>query len=254
MKFIQKPVTAVITSAGRQIENRRFTRPPIYIGGCGRSGTTLLLSILSSHKEIFACPNELNLFYDFRMEADHIYLPKFYRLYRTFILHKIKKSANRYCEKSPANIQRFEVINQYHKGNFKLIHIIRDGRDVTLSKHPKKRDQYWVEPERWLRDVSMGLQYLDHPNVYTVRYEELVNDFINSITKICKFLEIEVSADILNWHKHTTVRRNRALETPIKEISNQSIGKFKKPVNEQRLNEFMKNDDAVSLLKSLGYI
>ena len=59
---MKKIFIPLITAIGKKIEKRRFTCPPVYIGGCGRSGTTLLLSILSAHKDIFACPRELNPF------------------------------------------------------------------------------------------------------------------------------------------------------------------------------------------------
>lgn len=253
MNRIKKTITSLIISRGKKIEKRKFSQPPVYIGGCGRSGTTLLLSILSSHKEIFACPKELNLFFDAEISDNKVLLPMIYRLYRTLIIKKIKSTANRYCEKSPANIQRIEVIDNYHHGQFKLIHIIRDGRDVTLSKHPKNAGQYWVEPSRWVRDVSLGLAYKEHPFVHTIHYEALVKDFEKTISDICEFLDIPLSDEILNWHKFTTVRKNKALYSPIKEISSSSIGKFNKPEDADRVEEFMKNEAAVGLLKRLGY-
>ncbi len=42
-----------------------FPDPPVIIGGCGRSGTTLLLSILASHPAILGVPEELYLFYPY---------------------------------------------------------------------------------------------------------------------------------------------------------------------------------------------
>lgn len=253
MNIIKKAIVFFIVSRGRRIERRKFSKPPIYIGGCGRSGTTLLLSILSSHKEIFACPKELNLFFDAEISDEKVHLPMIYRLYRTFITVNIKSTAKRYCEKSPANVQRIDTINKYHQGQFKLIHIIRDGRDVTLSKHPKNVGQYWIEPSRWVRDVKLGLAYKEHPAVHTIHYEALVNDFEKTIAGVCDFLDIIVSDEILNWHKHTTVRKNKALYSSIKEISNSSIGKFNKSENEERLREFMKDEEAVGLLEKLGY-
>ena len=127
----------VIRFLGRRIERQRFTDPPVYIGGCGRSGTTLLLSILSSHPEIFACPRELNLFEGARESAEKLVLPKWYRLYRTFIKEKIKKTARRYCEKSPSDILHVPMNDRNQEGNFKMIQIIRDGRDVILLKQPR---------------------------------------------------------------------------------------------------------------------
>ena len=35
---------------------------PLIIGGCGRSGTTLLLSVLSAHPKVLAIPHETEAF------------------------------------------------------------------------------------------------------------------------------------------------------------------------------------------------
>lgn len=253
MNPVKKAITSIITTRGKLIELKRFSKAPIYIGGCGRSGTTLLLSILSAHKDIFACPRELNLFFDAELKSKNVHLPKIHRLYRTLFFEKIKRSANRYCEKSPANVQRIETIDKYHKGNFRLIHIIRDGRDVVLSKHPTRKDEYWVEPSRWVRDVNMGLASKDHPAIHTIRYEDLINEFEKTIEDICGFLDIPLSNEILNWHQFTTVRKNRALYSPIQQINNSSIGKFAHPEYAERLREFMGDEEAVALLKDLGY-
>ncbi len=253
MTPFRKTITSLIIARGKKIELKRFSKAPVYIGGCGRSGTTLLLSILSSHKEIFACPKELNLFFDAEVSGENVTLPMIYRLYRTFITKKIKPTAKRYCEKSPANVQRIEAIDKYHKGKFKLIHIIRDGRDVTLSKHPTKVDQHWVEPKRWVRDVKLGQKFKDHPAVLTIHYEALVSEYEKTIRDICLFLDIHLSEEILHWHKYTTVRKNRALYSPIKELNSASIGNYKRPEHKERLKEFMQNAEAVELLKKLGY-
>ena len=253
MRTFKKTITSFIVARGKLIESKRFSKPPVYIGGCGRSGTTLLLSILSSHKEIFACPKELNLFFDAELSGDKVEVPMIYRLYRTFITERIKSTARRYCEKSPANVQRIEEIDKYHKGNFKLIHIIRDGRDVVLSKHPTRVDAHWVKPKRWVRDVRLGLKFKDHKAVYTIHYEKLVNDFEETISGVCRFLDIPISEEILNWHEHTTVRKNRALYSPIKEISSSSIGKYKQEEHQESLREILANEEAVALLEDLGY-
>lgn len=254
MNPLKKAITSVISAQGKLIELKRFSKAPIYIGGCGRSGTTLLLSILSAHKDIFACPRELNLFFDAEVSGEDIHLPKIHRLYRTLLLEKIKRSANRYCEKSPANVQRIDVIDKYHQGNFRLIHIIRDGRDVVLSKHPTRKDEYWVEPSRWVRDVKMGLAKKEHPAVLTIKYEDLIKRYEKTVEGICRFLDIPVSNEIINWHQFTTVRKNRALYSPIQQINDSSIGKYALPEHAERLKYFMENEEAVGLLKDLGYL
>jgi len=244
----------ILTWLGKRIEKRRFHEPPVYIGGCGRSGTTLLLSILSSHPDIFACPKELNIFEYAAVKSGKLVLPKHYRLYRTFITHKIKKSATRYCEKSPSNIHHIDELTDLHNGNFKLIHILRDGRDVILSKHPKKEKGYWVDPERWVQDVREGLKYSNHPNVYTVKYEELVSNFEKNIRDICSFLDIEPGTEILNWHRHATVRENNALFSSIREISSTSVGKWKQEIHADRVAELTSLPEAMELLRVTGYL
>jgi hypothetical protein len=239
---------------GRRIERRRFTEAPVYIGGCGRSGTTLLLSILSAHSDIFACPKELNPFDGAGDNGSGIVTPKFYRLYRTFLTKKIKPSAKRYCEKSPANIRNIALIDQLHHGKFKLIHIVRDGRDVILSKHPRGEGKYWVEPERWISDVTEGLQYLNHPSVFTIRYEDLVEQYEKTIRSICNFLEIPLSEEILNWHKYATVRQNNALFSEITKLSSSPIGKWKKPESAERVKQLTENPEAITILKKFKYV
>lgn len=244
----------LLTIAGRRIEKRRFTMPPVYIGGCGRSGTTLLLSILSAHNKIFACPRELNLFEKSEFTETGIVAPKFYRLYRTFLQNRIQSSADRYCEKSPANIRYIPQIDRFHQGNFKLIHIVRDGRDVILSKHPRGKREYWVEPLRWIEDVTAGLAYSGHPAIHLVKYEDLVTDYEQTIGSICHFLEIPLSQELLSWHKHATVRENNALFKTIGEINTASIGKWKRAENKERTEQLTHDLRAVELLKKLGYL
>jgi hypothetical protein len=244
----------MITWMGRRIERRRFTAPPVYIGGCGRSGTTLLLSVLSAHPEIFACPRELNLFEGARASDRELAVPKRYRLYRTFITEKIKPTANRYCEKSPSNIRHVAWIDRLHAGEFRMIQIIRDGRDVILSSHPRDPGHFWVSPERWISDVQTGLQYLQHPNVHTIRYEDLVGDFDTTVRGICNFLGIAFSEEIRNWHDHTTVQKNKALFSNIQKITQAPVGKWKEPGFQDRVSQLTRKPEALDLLKKLKYI
>jgi hypothetical protein len=251
---MKRLVFSLITAIGKRIEKKRFSDAPIYIGGCGRSGTTLLLSILSAHKEIFACQKELYLFEGEEILENELTTPKFYRLYRTFIQKRILLTAKRYCEKSPSNILFIPMLEKIHDDNFKFIHIVRDGRDVILSRHPLDKNNYWVTPERWIHDVSTGLQYSRHPNLYLLRYEDLVSNFKASIEEICKFLEIPLSNEILQWHKYACVRQSRALFNEIEEINTKSIGKWKEEINKPRVQELLDQPKAVLLLKELSYL
>ncbi|MBN1132299.1 MAG: sulfotransferase [Bacteroidales bacterium] len=250
----KRPILPLLIYAGKRIEAQRFSDSPILVGGCARSGTTLLLSILSSHRELFCIPKELGLFNEVSKDEQGNSEPlRIDRLYTSLLVNRIPKQAKRWCEKSPSNIHHIQDIDSYFGGNFRFLQIIRDGRDVVLSRHPVARDTYWVSPERWVLDVSTGMKYTDHPNVYTLKYENLVQDFKKSVEGICSFLGIPVSEEILNWHKHAAVTRNRAYYSRVKELSGDSIGKWKQPQNQERIAAFMNNPEAVRLLECLGY-
>jgi hypothetical protein len=75
----------------------------------------------------------------------------------------------------------------------KFVHLVRDGRDVVLSKHPTYPDEYHVEPERWIRDVREGARFLSDPRVYTLRYEDLILDHDKALRGLCGYLELEVA-------------------------------------------------------------
>lgn len=247
-------LNSIFIPIGKGIEKRRFSEPPIFIGGCARSGTTLLLSILSAHKDLFCIPNELALFHNHsKDDAGNIIPHRIYKLYRSLFLNRIPKTANRWLEKSPINIQYINEIDKYYQGNFRFIQILRDGRDIILSKHPTARNTYWVSPERWIKDVSAGMEFLNHPKVYSVKYEDLIQNFETTITGICSFLDIELSDEILNWHGHATVTKNRAYYSRVKQISTSSIGKWKETSDKQRVEELSDNPEGRNLLKALGY-
>ncbi len=243
-----------ITFLGRIREQRFFTDPPVLIGGAPRSGTTLLLSVLSSHRDIFACPRELGLFNQVLPGKDGAPRPaRIDRLYRTLLTHRIPPDAKRWCEKSPGNIHRVEDIDSYFRGRFRMIQIIRDGRDVILSRHPKRPDEYYVKPEIWVRDVQQGIPYLKHPKMLTIRYEDLIRQYGDTIGKICGFLEMDLSPEIRDWHNHATVTRNKALFGKMEKLTDRSIGKWKSEESRQRVEQLTCIPEALELLHAFGY-
>lgn len=250
---LKRPFLSAITHFGKRKEQSLFSDPPILLGGCARSGTTLLLSILSAHEDIYACRRELGLFNRVEIREGMVYPARIDRIYRCLLFHRIPPTARRWCEKSPSNIREFENIHRFFEGNFRFIQIIRDGRDVILSRHPRDVNTYWVEPERWIRDVSIGTGYADHPNMHTIRYEDLINHFEETVSGICTYLNIKLTDRLLNWHQHASVRRNNALFSEIGKLSSRSIGKWKSPEHRERVGQFTSLPGAMELLKKYGY-
>jgi hypothetical protein len=240
---------------GRKIETRRFRRKPILIVACPRSGTTLLLSILSAVPGIFAVPNQTYAFDRWVTRKAKLIPLRLDKLLREFIINKIPPAATRWLEKTPGHIRSVGNILNYFRNEVQIIHIIRDGRDVTVSTHPAYEDRrkYWVPVDRWVREVKIGLSFKDHPSVYTLRYEDLINNYEGEIRKVVDFLGEPFPEQLINWKEHTKIKDSIHWGTEVLELHSKSIGKWKKPEHSERAAEFMKNNEAVELLKELGY-
>lgn len=250
----KKPFFPLVKKCGRYKEKRSFTDSPILIGGCGRSGTTLLLSILSAHPKLFAFPRELGLFNQvYQDEKGHWHPTREDRLYFHLLKNKVKSTATRWVEKSPVNVRRIKEIDDHFQGRFKMVHIVRDGRDVVLSRHPSNPSGYWVDPERWVADVRAGVAHEDHPQVHTLRYEDLIADFDPTLSALLEFLEVPFTEEVKNWHAHATVRQNAAYFQPVQEIHSKSIEKWKRTADTARIETFLNYSGAVDLLKHFGY-
>lgn len=254
LKAYKKPFLPLIRYFGKRKAKKHFDQDPIFIGGCGRSGTTLLLSILSAHPQVFACPKELGLFNKVLYDAQGRPAPhRIDRLYRAILTRPMPPQARRFVEKSPSNVKQIAAIDGYFQGRFRFVHIIRDGRDVVLSIHPTDPKRYWVEPERWVNDVKAGLAFRDHPRVLTLFYEDLILNYEACIASICEHCELPLTEEMRNWFAHTTVKKNRAYHEGVSQIHSQSIGKWKKPEFARRVAELLAYPGAQDLLEELGY-
>ncbi|MGM0369641.1 MAG: sulfotransferase family protein [Bacillota bacterium] len=258
LNFLKKMVNPLINYWGEKKVESEFSDTPIMIGGCGRSGTTLLLSIIGAHPNIFALPQESTTFANWKRvnEDKEVSLEpeRFDRFYRMFLLNRITSQVTRWCEKTPRNVLYFKEILDYFDSQIKLIHIIRDGRDVMLSQHPVEPDRYWVNPKRWVRDVKAGLKFKEHPQVLTIKYEDLILEYESTIEKICEFIDEECTAELYNWFKNTNVKKSKAWSKSESKIHSRSIAKWKRTENETRVEEIMKNEEVVQLLEKLNYI
>jgi sulfotransferase family protein len=252
--FTVNPIFRLI---GRAVERKHFSGKPIFIVASPRSGTTLLLSILGAHPNIYAIPHQTYAFARWKSIRDRSY--KYFptridRLYRYLIFHKIKLTANRWCEKTPRHIRSISEIVDYYNGDVKIIHIIRDGRDVAVSSHPTHTGRhYWVPVDKWVKDVRSGLKYKDEAFIHNVHYEDLVSDHISEAKKIFQFLEEDFTAKIENWVQETNIKRSIHWKENVQSVHKKALGKWKTPEHAEKMEEFFSNENAVELLKELGY-
>jgi hypothetical protein len=256
MTKFKRSFVPLILTFGRRKERRIFTKAPIIIAGGARSGTTLLLSILSAHPSIFAFKSELGLFKCGREIDGHFMPDRIDRLYSGMLLNRMGRKVDRWCEKTPNNIRYIPRIDSFFQGkDYRFIHIIRDGRDVILSRHPHTTHRYYhVEPEEWIADVQAGLKHQERENFLTIHYESLIGDFKNTMTSVCEHIGIDLSDEILNFYDHARVRKSPAYYSDLEKIHSNSIGRWEKPENKKRVEELLTYPGGTDLLRELGYL
>jgi len=190
---------------------------PIVLGGCGRSGTTLLRMMLDSHRRI-CCGPESSLFRRRAIDADWLAdrfgfpradvaairdgarsRPAFIEAFAGLCMQKAGKA--RWAEKTPRNISRIgEIFRCFPSARF--VHMLRDGRDVacSLRTHPRHKvvDGKLVPTgirkpiagcaRRWVRDIEGSRRWWGDPRFLTVRYEDLVLDPRPALGRLMAFI------------------------------------------------------------------
>lgn len=261
-----------------------MNRPPIFVGGAGRSGTTLMRVILDSHPNI-ACGPELKvipsvcrLWYElqtaFRMPLREYHLkPKQVNaIFGQMILsllenYRAQAGKPRIAEKSPNNVFFFEHLH-YLFPESPLLHLIRDGRDVVSSllrmdwRNPKtgERLEYTQDArkaaEYWANAVRAGQMARQRPSLAAryleVRYEDLVAKPEETLKRVCDFIGEPWDPAVLKFHeKERNLAGESSAEQVQKEIYQSAVARWRKdlsPEDRQAVKEA-----AGDLLMVLGY-
>jgi hypothetical protein len=162
---------------------------PLFIGGTGRSGTTIALQLLGSHSKVYAYPlSEIKVLTEKGGVLDK-YLNKAISLkdvqkehFKAFNDYGVLDIDDVYWgDSSPDNIRSSPILSEVFP-NSKFIHMIRDGRDSGYSEYeimggqlhaktPFDGLEFWHK--RLIQSVK-ALNKLDESKGMSVRLENLV--------------------------------------------------------------------------------
>jgi len=281
--------------------------PAPFIVGLGRSGTTLLRLMLDAHPDL-AMPPETH-FIPTAVEACRESSNPREAFLKTLISSRVWE--DQHIDVKLLR-QRIELIEPFNLGNAlrafyrlyaekfnkprwgdksaylpimgliqellpeaRFVHIIRDGRDVTLSI----KNLWWgpdsvEEAARWWvsRIENARNQVKDLSWYLEIRYEDLVQDTESVLKKICNFIALPWDASMLDYYRgadgrmaeltsvmspdaRTAVtaqerRKIHSLLSKPPEVSR--VGRWKIDMAESDQNLF--NKTAGELLRELGYI
>lgn len=123
----------------------------------------------------------------------------------------------------------------------RVVHIVRDPRDVAVSQHEAWGTPALIAAGRWRREqrIEQDLTNLVHPSRFlTVRYEDLVTDPKPQIERVCQTLDLPYTERMLapheRKHKGFAERETHKLRT-LEPITKARIGRFREKLGPTRL-------------------
>jgi Sulfotransferase family len=222
----------------------RSDRDPVpFVVGVGRSGTTLMRMMLDAHPALAIPPEthfvpdliksarswrvspervlktitESRRWGDFDLDPDDL-LARFRALdhldptgvLRCFYgLYAESQGKRRWGDKTPVYVTRMtDISSALPEAHF--IHLIRDGRDVAVSRAKRSMRAASAPDEaarKWRdRILSARRQGEELPHYMEVRYEDLVLDTEPELRRVCEFIQLPWDESLLRYHERAGER------------------------------------------------
>jgi len=275
------------SSRANEVLKRNF----IYIVGSPRSGTSWLQTMLGDHPDVVTTV-ELTLFNRYvlpwveswRLEIGPIKDGKWHQglpflfselEFKDIVLNflgttygrvlETKPFATHILDKHPGYAFCVETICEFLP-KAKIIHIIRDGRDVVVSMLAARRDLGFggdtIEccAKEWKESILAARKLANADQYYELRYEDLMADAESGLKKVLKFCELNHNDDLVNrlvdenrfekmkWKQKTPVERIKA---PTAHFRRGRVGAWRDEMSLQQVAAFQSVGG--DLLHELGY-
>lgn len=230
-------------------------KPAPFVIGVGRSGTTLLRLMLDAHPELAIPPEThflpalIDLFADGGKPNSHdlVAAVKSHAGWRDFgfseselesiftaadataaaairafyTAYAARHSKARWGDKTPVYIESMAAIGGALGDQARFVHLIRDGRDVAVSrgsravKRGREAPPARVEAEVWTRRIQGAREQARLVDRYLeLRYEDLVADPEAALRLVCEHIALEFDPAMLAYHQRASERLSELSDLP----------------------------------------
>ena len=147
----------------------------------------------------------------------------------------------RWGDKTPYYVLHLPKIIQWFPG-VQFIHLIRDGRDCSLSLINRRHDfnvyNTYQAAKYWQHYVRVGREHGKRlgPDTYIeTRYEDLLDNPAGTMMRICTFLGEEYTESLVHFNK-----ANQAGKTPLlqKPVQTDNAGKWRNQMSRATIRAF----------------
>lgn len=231
-----------------------FVRPldihgskPIFVVGCGHSGTSMLAAVLERTDELMLVGYESGAFFP----KKGLFASK--EAVRAWLNLSRQTEHSGFIEKTPKHIHCMDRIRKVVP-DARFVAIARDGRDVMASfKGRGLSPEFAVE--RWCTDNTAVLAARDEKDVIFTTYEAIVSEPVVEVSRICDRLDVAYSPELLagstsgyGWIRGGTMG-SRAHQTS--QAIYDGRGKWRSVLSESDLETFWQK--ARPIMRALGY-
>jgi hypothetical protein len=162
------------------------------------------------------------------------------------ILHRVYSNEARAHDKNRLMVKAHQAFSyaNFLQTNFpaaKYIYLVRDPRDMALSWKltPGLRGGVLRAAETWQRDQQGFLRLVDDQvfdeRVLIISYEDLIQDAVRVLGRVCEFLEIQYSEEMFSFYSKRSTKINsrkidawKNLGNP---LDNSNSGKYRKQLS-----------------------
>lgn len=227
-----------------------ITEPPFFIVGCGRSGTTLLRSMLNQHTRL-AIPFESLFMLDYLRASENVSIEVMkhillrdheFNIWKMNLrledlngiesakelmdrIHSIylrKTGKERWGQKTPRFVRFWPLLKSHYPGA-KFIIVLRDPHAVasSLIRSRLHRSNILFAARRWVMDVEFGLELKDRypDDVMEIRFEDLIRHTENTLRGVCTFLGEQFEPGLLTYYNTGTQEYNAFVSGIISNIN-----------------------------------
>lgn len=194
-----------------------------FIIGCARSGTSILGELIASHPDVHYLFEAHSIWElggtgkneSHRLVTNHASEPVKKEIRAWFKSQEVEEK--HLIEKNPRNVLRIPYVKEIFP-NSKLLHIVRDGRDVSCSLVPGCGGERWAHLKppswktfskrysgalrcayTWKEVVEISLDDLRDVDHLQIRYEELILKPLAVSKRIFSYLGLSLNPSVVDF-------------------------------------------------------
>lgn len=221
---------------------------PVFVVGCGHTGTTLLAAKLGNHSRVHTIERETSAF------IPEQGLPKAHEQSREWVAQAEAAGKTHLVEKTPKHVHCTQRIRRVFP-RARFIVITRNPLD-TVASLDKRHAKLRRSAERWVLDSAPTLKLVETEGALHVRYEDLTMQPESAFARICRFLDLPWEPAMIGAgdtvYEHTSGHENMQLRRQqVREAITPRIGTWRKSLSASAAQQVA--DITTRTAQELGY-